>query len=683
MQSCTESHVSLTDLNNGERFTFHYKSAELKQQVDDICKIRFKERAAKFIDVFQILGIECTEDFAIVQSAFSNKLKDCDPKLNSSDAIKLAAYRELVNAWSKVDDQEKLKYYYRHTKYIKEATARNDGKVAVFIVLDINNDQENCEPYEVFLSKMTIDMRNNFESTIDPNYYAMVVQNLSAEVVNFVGLNYEEVEEIVNREDPRKFPALIVELSVPLERLAPLEAEWGYGMTIVSKGKLYFTLRRKSEIKEEDILSITMMAVYEKTKKLQIQPNTHWPCNFDTWYPPFIDKVKTCFIWESGSKRLLNKDGKLLTFTQSDNTIIKANIPVPLSTPVPRSKQRNNFKYSINSDLESLTLISIINLYCTYKRIKHNSRTAFNQYLRSKVVGTSKEDTNYFTLSGVMEILDLIRQEAMKGHPKYSGTYLGPVDPQDNTVSHEQSISHSVINEMQGNSKPEQFAKKIFIQMVKQDYVLVFPEISTLKIDQIIKTFNNNIIFARSHDAKLRVILTFTKNFARLSPFPDKNPNLFIDQLLSFLLKKYLKISCQFSTKPFFIFTGLEESLKELKISLTETDKTVSAIPMSSDVGAKPLETISILRREKAKLLCYPSTNQLDTDSQSATQSNLVATRIEENKKTRTNCMVASIPSNAPLLSNFFTTSQERTFSSTKNDGNSNEHKNSLNRTKF
>lgn len=103
------------------------------------------------------------------------------------------------------------------------------------------------------------------------------------------------------------------------------------------------------------------------------------------------------------------------------------------------------------------------------EKLEHQNKPGI---FRNEILGTTPFEK--FSETGILEILEIIKSEAKDKFPMYKGTWIGPIDDNTRTLSFDESIHHSVLNEKQQNVSDKEFAKQLHSKAIKRDYVMLF-----------------------------------------------------------------------------------------------------------------------------------------------------------------------------------------------------------------
>lgn len=204
----------------------------------------------------------------------------------------------------------------------------------------------------------------------------------------------------------------------------------------------------------------------------------------------------------------------------------------------------------------------------------------FHIELRTKTVGyikvpIGKSMKDGLTSEGIREILDIISEEEKTEYPVIEGQWQGTVLCEYSLIK---NWKGSVYTSLPKPWDEKQLVEEIFRKSQEEFYYYGCPLTNDKRIGRkeflentmraYIDTFNQNIESSKNLDEekKKELIIKLIKQCIRLHPCKDGNHRLFAFAVLLFLLLRYLNKYCVLSNRHQFMFNGLSESLKAVKL---------------------------------------------------------------------------------------------------------------------
>jgi hypothetical protein len=235
-------------------------------------------------DIYSILNIDRTDNFAEVEQLYLYKVQSFSAAIaNNFSTVDRVYLEDLKAAWKKVNNQEKLNYYFINNHFLldfpkpEEISLGEEIKlVYIPVVLEERTTSENLDDTVLRLERLT--EAANFQEIFDYEYLAQLLTNKSKQSPLLVGITVAEAERIHELHGQSQF-AVITEVSVLPHQLSR-ERYSERDIYCGEEGKIapYFCLAKENIFQAQDIISVSPIELYEHSQNQNsIDPRWLWP----------------------------------------------------------------------------------------------------------------------------------------------------------------------------------------------------------------------------------------------------------------------------------------------------------------------------------------------------------------------------------------------------------------------
>lgn len=248
--------------------------------------------------IFEILGINPTQDFSVVKKSYIRKAKEVHPDKNPSAEAK-EKFQQLNNAYHEVDTPEKLKAYFSRNQRIPAPAAPaappHFTDFQTFSQRSFSNENSNGlgtfsnDTVRIFIPNQLSELNTKYssgqtkEDFLSQFNFERLAELLTSYLRNNriqVGVTFEEAEEIICQHS--LYDAIVIyEVNVSMSRLLERQSEKAMNPSSVSaRNGDYFWLYENTKFIADDIFSLAPLKTVRGSPSIRasISLKDKWLC---------------------------------------------------------------------------------------------------------------------------------------------------------------------------------------------------------------------------------------------------------------------------------------------------------------------------------------------------------------------------------------------------------------------